>query len=290
MKKYIIITVITAVFGMFMAPAAFTPQAFAAKETVRTAKVLLVQGDVKVQKAGKTAWDAAKPGLVLADGDTIKTSKSSAIEVSFDKDNKNLVRLEENSTAILRGKGLNRIELPEGRIRSLVKNLKKESSFDIKTPTVVAGARGSGWDVIASDRRDNVKAFEDEIFVQSYDQQGKLIKEIFVREGWEVLIDRFQSPGELVELSDRDRNDWNSWRDDLGGRLGAVGGGSDDKPAQFNNIQNMQDKMDEQENFKEQVFETEDIRKVEDRVEDSNRMEEKPGGSTPYVPGHYTSP
>ncbi len=275
---------------MFIAPVAFVPQAFAAKETVRTAKVLFVQGDVKVQKAGKTAWDAAKQGLVIADGDTIKTSKSSAIEISFDKDNKNLVRLEENSTAILRGKALNRIELPEGRIRSLVKNLKKESSFDIKTPTVVAGARGSGWDVIASGNRDNVKAFEDEIFVQSFDQQGKLIKEIFVREGWEVLIDRFQSPGELVELSDRDRNDWNSWRDDLGGRLGAVGGGSNDRPAQFNNIQNMQDKMDQQENFKEQVFETEDIRKVEDRVEDSNRMEEKPGGCTSNESGHCISP
>jgi len=270
--------IVSAVFGMLIAPVAFTPHAFAAKETVRTAKVLFVQGDVKVQKSGKTAWDAAKPGLVLADGDTIKTSKSSAIEISFDKDNKNLVRLEENSTAILRGKALNRIELPEGRIRSLVKNLKKESSFDIKTPTVVAGARGSGWDVIASGNRDNVKAFEDEIFVQSYDQQGKLIKEIFVREGWEVLIDRFQSPGELIELSDRDRNDWNSWRDDLGGRLEPGNRGGDDRPAQFNNIQNMQDKMDEQENFKEQVFETEDIRKVEDRVENDNRAEEGSSG------------
>jgi ferric-dicitrate binding protein FerR (iron transport regulator) len=289
MKRYLIMAVIFAVFGMLIAPAALTPDAFAAKETVRTAKVLFVQGDVKVQKSGKTAWDAAKPGLVLADGDTIKTSKSSAIEISFDKDNKNLVRLEENSTAILRGKALNRIELPEGRIRSLVKNLKKESSFDIKTPTVVAGARGSGWDVIAFGNRDNVKAFEDEIFVQSYDQQGKLIKEIFVREGWEVLIDRFQSPGELIELSDRDRNDWNSWRDDLGGRLEPGSKGGDDRPAQFNNIQNMQDKMDEQENFKEQVFETEDIRKVEDRVEDSNRMDEKPGGYT-NSPGCVSSP
>ncbi|HPN66269.1 MAG TPA: FecR family protein [Candidatus Omnitrophota bacterium] len=285
MKRYLIMAVIAATFCMFMA------QGFAAKEVVRTAKVLLVEGDVKVQKSGKSAWDKAKQGLVLADGDTIKTSKSSAIELSFDKDNKNLVRLEENSTAILRGKALNRIELPEGRIRSLVKNLKKESSFDIKTPTVVAGARGSGWDVIASGKRDNVKAFEDEIFVQSYDQQGKLIKEIFVREGWEVFIDRFQSPGELVELTGRDRNDWNSWRDDLGGRLGAVGGGSGERPPQFNNIQNLQDKMDQQESFKEQVFETEDIRKVEDRVEDSNRMEEKRGGCTPYEPGgSYTTP
>lgn len=274
MKRFYIITAISAVFAIMPV----LPPAFAAKEAAeKTAKVIFVQGDVKVQKSGATAWDTAKAGLVLADGDTIKTAKASAVEISFDKDNKNMVRLEEESTAILRGRSLNRIELPVGRIRSLVKSLKKESSFDIKTPTVVAGARGSGWDVIASDKRDNVKAFEDEIFVQSYDQQGKLIKEIFVREGWEVLVDRFQSPGELIELTDKDRNDWSSWRDDLSGRLEPGNtGGQDGSPSQFNGIQDIQGRLDEQEDFKDQVLETEDIRKVEDRVENDNRLDQKP--------------
>ncbi|MFA6356833.1 MAG: FecR family protein [Candidatus Omnitrophota bacterium] len=274
MKRFYVITAIAAVFAI-MPPV--LPHAYAAKEAEKTAKVTFVQGDAKVQKSGATAWDTAKAGLVLSDGDTIKTAKASAVEISFDKNNKNMVRLEEESTAILRGKSLNRIELPVGRIRSLVKSLKKESSFDIKTPTVVAGARGSGWDVIASDKRDNVKAFEDEIFVQSYDQQGKLIKEIFVREGWEVLVDRFQSPGELIELTDKDRNDWSSWRDDLSGRLEPGNtGGQDGSPSQFNGIQDIQGRLDEQEDFKDQVLETEDIRKVEDRVENDNRIEQKP--------------
>jgi hypothetical protein len=276
---------IAAVFVMSL-----MPLTFAAKEAVKTAKAIFVQGDVKVQKSGKTAWDTAKEGLVLADGDTIKTAKASAVEISFDKDNKNMVRLEENSTAILRGKSLGRIELPQGRIRSLVKSLKKESSFEIKTPTVVAGARGSGWDVIASDKRDNVKAFEDEIFVQSYDQQGKLIKEIFVREGWEVMVDRFQSPGELIELTDKDKNDWGSFRDDLSGRTEpGNSGGSDNKPGQFDGVQDIQDAVDKQEDFKEQVFETEDIRKVEDRVEEGNRIEEEPSGPC-GSPGYEYSP
>ncbi|MFA5335710.1 MAG: FecR family protein [Candidatus Omnitrophota bacterium] len=277
MKKIFFMAAVAAIIGVSLMSATLTPQVFAAKETERTAKVTFVQGDVKVQKSGATAWDTAKAGLVLADGDTIKTAKASAVEISFDKNNKNMVRLEEESTAILRGKSLNRIELPVGRIRSLVKSLKKESSFDIKTPTVVAGARGSGWDVIASDKRDNVKAFEDEIFVQSYDQQGKLIKEIFVREGWEVLVDRFQSPGELIELTDKDRNDWSSWRDDLSGRLEPGNtGGQDGSPSQFNGIQDIQGRLDEQEDFKDQVLETEDIRKVEDRVENDNRLDQKP--------------
>lgn len=278
MRKFLIMAIVGVVLGMPVMPGAFAPRAFAAKEAERTASVFFVQGEVKVQKSGKTVWDAVKPGFLLSDGDTVKTWKASAVEISFDKANKNIVRLEENSTAILRGKSLNRIELSQGRIRSLVKSLKKESSFDIKTPTVVAGARGSGWDVIVSDNRDNVKAFEDEIFVQSYDQQGKLIKEIFVREGWEVLVDRFQSPGELIELTDRDKNDWGSWRDDLGGRLEPGNKGSNDRSGQFGNVQDIQGRLDRQEDFKDQVFETEDIRKVEDRVENDNRIEGKPSG------------
>ncbi|MFA5094257.1 MAG: FecR domain-containing protein [Candidatus Omnitrophota bacterium] len=264
---------------------------FAAKDTEKTAKVIFVEGDVNIQKSGKVSWDPAKEGMMLSDGDSARTGKESAIEISFDKDGKNVIRLEESSTAILRGKSLNRIELPQGRIRSLVKSLKKEASFDIKTPTIVAGARGSGWDVIVRDNKDNVKAFEDEIFVQSYDQQGKLIKEIYVREGWEVFIDRFQAPGELIELTKKDLGDWSSWRGELNEHLERGKSSSSDRSGQFGNLQELQDAVDRQEDFKEQVFETEDIRKVEDRVADDNRLE---GGVCPsdnsHGVTHYTPP
>lgn len=256
-----------------------------AKELEREAKVIFVKGDVKIQKAAQTGWIAAKEGMLLTDGDTAKTGKGAAIELSFDKENKNIVRLEENSTAILRGKMLKQIELPQGRIRSLVKSLKKEASFEIKTPTVVAGARGSGWDVDSSEKRDNVKAFEDEIFVQSYDQQGKLIKEIYVREGWEVVIDRFQAPSELIELTDRDRNDWNSFREDLNDRIQPGGTSEDNKSGGFDNVQTIEQVTDKQEDFKEQLLETEDTKKIEDRIEDDNRREEPPPcGETPTCP------
>lgn len=254
-----------------------------AKELEREAKVIFVKGDANVLKAGKTQWAAAKEGMLLADGDTVKTAKGSVAELSFDKENKNIVRLEENSTMILRGKMLKQIELPQGRIRSLVKNLKKEASFEIKTPTVVAGARGSGWDVDSSEKRDNVKAFEDEIFVQSYDQQGKLIKEIYVREGWEVSIDRFQAPGELMELTGNDRNDWSSWREDLGDRIQPAGPSGDNISNNFNNAQTIQQTSEQQNDFKQDILETEDVKKIDDRIkeEEKEREPENPCGYYP---------
>lgn len=243
-----------------------------AKELEREARVIFVKGEVKVLKGEKPGLIAAKEGMLLTDGDTAKTGKGAAIELSFDNENKNIVRLEENSTAILRGKMLKQIELPQGRIRSLVKSLKKESSFEIKTPTIVAGARGSGWDVDTSEKKDNVKAFEDEIFVQSYDQQGKLIKEIYVREGWEVTIDRFQAPGELIELTGNDRNDWNSWRDDLNDRLQTGGAKEENSSGQFNNVQTIRQATEKQGDFKEQTLETNDTKKIYDRIREENKQ------------------
>jgi len=258
----------------------FSFSSLLAKELEREAKVIFVTGDAKVQKAGKAEWLDVKKGMLLSDGDTAKTAKAAAIELSFDSGNKNLVRLEENSILTLRGKMLKQIELPQGRIRSLVKNLKKESSFEIKTPTVVAGARGSGWDVSTSEKRDNVKAFEDEIFVQSYDPQGKLIKEIYVREGWEVNIDRFQAPGELMELTERDRGDWNSWREDLNDRIQPGGSGESNRSEEFSRIQDIDRAAEKQEDYKEQLLETEDIGKIEDRIREENiREETSPAGS-----------
>ena len=250
-----------------------------AKELEREARVIFVKGDVKVQKAAQAGWIAAKEDMLLTDGDTAKTGKGAAIELSFDNEKKNVVRLEENSTAILRGKMLKQIELPQGRIRSLVKSLRKESSFEIKTPTVVAGARGSGWDVDTSEKKDNVKAFEDEIFVRSYDQQGKLIKEIYVREGWEVAIERFQAPGELIELTSNDRNDWNSWREDLNDRVQTGGPSEDNRSGGFNNVETIQQATEKQGDFKEQILETEDTKKIEDRIEQKN-TQDRPVGSS----------
>lgn len=248
------------------------------KELEREAKVVFVKGDVKVQKASQAGWISAKEGMLLTDGDTAKTGKGAAIELSFDNEKKNVVRLEENSTAILRGKMLKQIELSQGRIRSLVKNLRKESSFEIKTPTVIAGARGSGWDVDTSEKVDNVKAFEDEIFVKSYDQQGKMIKEIYVREGWEVAIERFQAPGELIELTDRDRNDWSSWREDLSDRLQPSDINEDNRSGGFSNVETIQQAVENQEDFKKEILETGDINKVEDRIEQQN-TKDKPATS-----------
>lgn len=260
------------------------PPAFA-RELVREAKVIMVKGDVNIQKSGRTEWTAAKEGMSLVDGDTAKTGKGSAVEIAFDRDKKNLVRLEENSTAILRGKMLRQVELPSGKIRFVVKSLKKDSSFVIKTPTVVAGARGSGGDVIVADKMDTVKAFEDELFVQSFDEQGNLIQEISLKEGLEVIVERFKAPGELIEITDMDRNDWGSWKDDLGGRVEDRTRDEQNAPATADFIQAesiQQETIQKQDDYKQDIIQQDDTEKIDEAVK-----EEQPPVPEPPCQGGY---
>lgn len=268
------------IFGLFAGILLLNANSVFAKELVREAKVILVKGDVNIQKAGKTEWLKAKEGMILVDGDTAKTGKNSAVEIAFDREKKNLVRLEENSTAILRGKMLKRVELPQGKIRFVVKSLKKDSSFEIKTPTVVAGARGSGGDVIARENEDTVRAQEDELFVQSFDEQGNLIEEISLTEGMEVDIKRFEAPGEIMEITGADRGDWGSWKEDLGGRIEESIREEQTAPAptDFAPVESIQQEtIQKQDEYKQDITQQDDTQRIDEAIE-----EEQPasGGCT----------
>ncbi|MDP2943339.1 MAG: FecR domain-containing protein [Candidatus Omnitrophota bacterium] len=259
------------IFGLFAGILLLNFNLVSAKELVREAKVILVKGDVNIQKAGKTDWVKAKEGMILTDGDTAKTAKSAVIEIAFDRDKKNIVRLDENSTAILRGKMLKQVELPRGKIRFVVKSLKRDSSFEIKTPTVVAGARGSGGDVIARENEDTVRAQEDELFVQSFDEQGNMIQEISLTEGMEVNIERFEAPGEIMEITGADRGDWGSWKEDLGGRIEESIKEEQPAPTQENISQVesiQQETTQKQGEYKQDIIQQDDTQRIETALEE----------------------
>lgn len=237
-----------------------------AQASTKEARIILVKEDVKIQKAGKVEWVAAKVEMRLSDGDKIKTGKAAMLELAFDLENKNIVRVYENTTAILRGRWLTQIELPQGRIRSLITKLRSDSSFEIRTPSVIAGAKGSGWDVESEEKRDEVKAQEDEIFVKTFDEQNNLIKEIVITEGWEAIIDRFQGPSELFELTGADRADWDSWKEDLSERTEIERPPVEEKSPEVG-TESITEATQERTEYKDQVFETQEDARAEDRAE-----------------------
>ena len=98
-----------------------------------------------------TAMDAEGKVRILQEGDliakneTVTTAAESVMDLSFDKDWKNVTRLEEKSklkvTSVYPGK----LKLSEGAVFARLKALPKDSTFEVKTPTAVATVRGTEY-------------------------------------------------------------------------------------------------------------------------------------------------
>jgi hypothetical protein len=103
---------------------------------------------------------------------------------------------------------------------SLIKNLPKDSTFKIKTPTAISGARGTGWESSTDGSRSTFNTFENAIYVKGIDQSGSEMEgELEVKSGFKTTVDKFEKPQALEKLSDKDIERWNSWKEDFDKRL-----------------------------------------------------------------------
>ncbi|MDD5680626.1 MAG: FecR domain-containing protein, partial [Candidatus Omnitrophica bacterium] len=136
--------IVFAILG-FLAACFFSFKVLARENTSAAADngiILFMQGDVKVKSAKSEVWINAGKGMVLSNGDNIKTGAQSWAEVGFGKGFKNSVRVQENSHAVFTDLGAIKINLIQGELRSLVEKLGKNAVFEIKTPVSICGVRG----------------------------------------------------------------------------------------------------------------------------------------------------
>lgn len=113
------------------------------------ATVTKVVGSVVIRNEGALFWHDAKADESLKTGDEIKTKDDGKIEITLE--NGNVIKLKPNSKIIisrithniLTGEYDNLFKSDGGRIWSKIGKLPGKSTFRIKTPTAVAGARGT---------------------------------------------------------------------------------------------------------------------------------------------------
>lgn len=114
------------------------------------ATVWKMEGEVVVTKAGATTAEPIKSGDLLGSGDTIETKDNGKIAIRME--NGNTINLTPNSQIILSSLASdlatdeyeNLMESRYGTIRvCIVAKLKGRSTFKIKTPTAISGARGT---------------------------------------------------------------------------------------------------------------------------------------------------
>jgi hypothetical protein len=244
------------------------------------AEIIYVKGLVNIQQQGDDFWILAKKGMFLDDNDKIKTSIAAEAGVALDSTKKNIVTLSQNtemSISDIKGK---QVSVSRGKVFALMEALSSDSSFEVRTPTAVAGVAGSGMSVETDGEKTIVGCFEDQAYVQGINVDGKPMAEIVIIDnGFKRVIGRFEMPGDLMILTALDREGWQQFRENLRDHLDWLrdrrAEGSRGAAIAINAIQRLQERSDDiRFDSKENIFERDEHR----RRDDSERKEDSGGG------------
>lgn len=186
------------------------------------AEVTFLKGKAQVKTSGDAEWMPAEVGMQIDIGDSIQTARRSKIDLALDKEKKNVIRIDQNTLVVINSTvagEINRFDVSQGTIYASIENAKSGLIYEIASPSSVAGVRGTGWKNDVQRDRDEISCFEREIFVKTYDKLKNLISETIVPEGFKTIVERFAAASSLIELSSRERSDWNRTRSDVSNRI-----------------------------------------------------------------------
>lgn len=198
----------------------FVVIAVTAAEVMGEVTIISVRGDVLVRPRAITPWHSAVVGEALTQDSEVLTKTHSQCSLSFDVNVENVVTVDENSQITIADAFGRNIGLSKGRVFSLIGKKPKEESFEIKTPTAIAGARGTGWSVDFFNST-VAKCFQGVMFVIGLDKQGNKTSEQDVEEGSGMEVFEGGAFGETFELTGEDKNSWDAFVNNLNDMKGA---------------------------------------------------------------------
>lgn len=166
---------------------------------VDQAHIRSVEGNVQVRESSTAEWKKADKGISLNAGAEILTGSNSSCELTFQGKSGNAARINADSRAVLKSIDPVSIELESGRLFALARHLEKGSSFEVRTPTAMAAARGTGWGQDA----DSVESFEHEVQVK-----GRTGGETTLPEGQGIHVNPDGTLGDLFEVPQSDKDEW----------------------------------------------------------------------------------
>jgi len=182
----------------------------------QSAKIVDIKGDVLVKKGPAVGWEKAKMSMLLNRDAEVKTKENSQCTLAFDDELNRIMTVKENSSIKIASLNPDNIYLPQGRVFSLIKDLKKGEKFQVRTPTAVAGARATGWGTGFNDGNSSVSCFEDTVYVEGLDANGNVTGELDIDSGFGIDVGLDGNLGSVHELSDDARGEWGDFTNDVG--------------------------------------------------------------------------
>jgi hypothetical protein len=216
-KKMTIISAIAVLVGLGAAAFLFLGgrDLLPGKEPVldQTNKVFVVKGDVKVKKAGENAeWQKVDSSTVLEKGDVIQTAGESSVDIVIGSQTDKSVKIEENSRTEFEGINPAHLNLSQGKIMVRLKKLEPRSSFTVKTPTAMCGARGTGWSEQATPAQTKICVFENDVFVKKLDASGRPeFGKHITNEGTQRIVEKDKPVSQPEKIGELDKVDWKYW-------------------------------------------------------------------------------
>ena len=186
--------------------------------SLHAAEIIYLEGSVQVQGEQEEGWRNAELGTKVDVGDKIRTARKSIADVALDEAKKNTIRISPKTLVILDSANpgtIDRLDLSRGMVYAKVENIQSGLSFEVSTPSAVAGVRGSAYSVYVERDEDEIKAYKDSAFVQAYDADGNLITEVTVPEGFKTFVERFEGPGSLIQVTLREFSRFDDVADEI---------------------------------------------------------------------------
>ena len=125
-----------------------------------------VKGVSEIMRVGSKKFSSLKAGMILDDGDKIRTGKSGFVAIIF-IDDKSTLKVKENSEAVITGRRTKKniskkINIDGGTIRASI--TKQNVDFVIQTPTSVASVKGTDfWMVVDELLGDQIIGIEGQV-------------------------------------------------------------------------------------------------------------------------------
>lgn len=228
------------------------------------AECFSVSGTVEFAKKGSSAWMPLIKGVLIAPGNTVRTgANSTAVLRWFDG---NVVKVGPSSLFTIDSLSRNgaaetsKLDLVQGSVYAKSKKIKAgESNFEIKTPTAVAGVRGTEFLAEIAEGGKSIFAVADgQISVEAQSIT------VILDSNYMITVESNQPPGEIFSISD-----------DLKGRIQTDSGDVKSAAAAAPTPENKEEKKAEEK--KEE--------KKEEKAEEKKEIkEEKPAAAEPIKP------
>ena len=172
------------------------------------AKIIAVKGTVMIRKDATAAWEIAQLNMKLGKDAEVQTQAKATCTLSFDENKKSILTVKDETQIKVESVQPGKVYLPQGRVFALIKNIKETKKFEVRTPTAIAGARGTGWITEFSEGKTSIACLDDVVYVETLDDTGKITNEVDLAEGFELDIKEGEAPSEAHQVEEADKSEW----------------------------------------------------------------------------------